>query len=269
MTTAAVLGAFVRRDWMVARSYRLQFALQLVSMLFQLMMFFYLARIVSSSDFAEASEVSGNYFAFVVLGLALFNFLSTALTAVSSSLGHEQLTGSLEALLTTPPPGVLLIVATSSYAFIRGAIHMVLYISMAVILFGLRFDPSVLSWLAAVVALIASVLMFGALGIVVAAFTLVFKRATAFLGLLTTGIGVLGGVYFPVSVLPGPLRLLAEILPVTWALSTVRQALLDGTVDLPRLGMLVLATALLLPATIWVLGQAIRRARQDGSLAQY
>ena len=267
--TASVLGAFVRRDWDITRSYRLQFVLEITGLVFQLALFFYLGRIVDRADFGDVSGISGSYFSYVVLGLALYNVLTVALTSVSSTLRTEQTTGSLEALLTTPQPGALLITASSSYGYIRSVINMLLYISLAVALFGLRFHLDPWSLLAAFVALIAGMLLFGALGIIVAAVTLVFKRSTAFLGLITSSIALLGGVYFPAAVLPEPLRTLAGLLPVTWALSTIRQALLDGTVDLQRLVVLVVTTGLLLPLAVWLLNAGLTKARKDGTLAQY
>ena len=62
---------------------------------------------------------------------------------------------------------------------------------------------------------------------------------TGLLAMVVTGLALLGGVYFPLDVLPEPLRSLGNILPFTWGLDTIRSALLNGTVDAPRLAGLV------------------------------
>ena len=209
------------------------------------------------------------YFAYVVFGLALLNWLTTALTSFSSTLRGEQVTGSLEALLATPPSPSMLIIGTSTYAFIRATILTGLYVLLAVVLFGLRFSTEPGAIAVSVSALLASLVLFSALGVILAALTLVFKRTSALVGLATSGLAVLGGVYFPLSVLPDPIRLIAELLPFAWALDVLRSALLQGDIDWERVVLLGLSTLLLVPFALWALQRALDYARRTGSLGQY
>ncbi len=43
-----------------------------------------------------------------------------------------------------------------------------------------------------------------------------FKRGTALAGLITGALALLGGVWFPVTLLPGAVRAVAPLLPFTW-----------------------------------------------------
>ncbi len=92
---------------------------------------------------------------------------------------------------------------------------------------------------------------------------------TALLGLITTGLALLAGVYFPTEVLPGPLEVIAEALPFTWGIDVLRAALLQGEVAGARLGLLVGFAVVSLPLSLWLFGLSIDRARRQGSLTQF
>lgn len=262
------LYAFVRRDFAIAKSYRFQFLLGSVGIFFRLAMFYFLGRFI---DDAAPNVIGGDhgYFAFVVFGLALLNWLSTALLSFATTLRTEQMTGSLEALLATPPSAAMVLISTSAYSFIQATITAALYIAVAVIVFGLRFTPNPMAIVTALYALVASLLLFSAVGVVLAAVTLVFKRANTLIGLATSGLSVLGGVYFPISVLPDPIRVIANLLPFTWALDVLRSSLLQGDVDWRRMGLLAVSNVILIPAALWTLDKAVTQARRAGSLTQY
>jgi ABC-2 type transport system permease protein len=80
---------------------------------------------------------------------------------------------------------------------------------------------------------------------------------------------LLGGAYYPLSVLPPGLRELGRVIPFTWALDLVRGCLVSGQAPLARLVELVAIDAVLLPLAIWTLGKAIDHTRRTGTLGQY
>src|SRR5205085_1841943 len=83
---------------------------------------------------------------------------------------------------------------------------------------------------------------------------------------------VLGGVYYPVNVLPSWLNLIGQLLPLTHALELLRRSLLRGE-GFAQLGgeLAILAglTLLLLPLGLLACQLAIRVARTDGSSSHY
>jgi ABC-2 type transport system permease protein len=63
-----------------------------------------------------------------------------------------------------------------------------------------------------------------------------------------------------------------RFLPVTYALDGIRKSLLNGARIpdlLPEIGALLLFIALLLPLGLASFSLAVRKAREEGSLAQY
>jgi ABC-2 type transport system permease protein len=69
---------------------------------------------------------------------------------------------------------------------------------------------------------------FAAVGVLSAVFTLILQRGDPVLWLFGTLSWLLGGVFFPVSVLPPPLQQASSLLPMTHALDAVRATLLNG-----------------------------------------
>jgi ABC-2 type transport system permease protein len=91
------------------------------------------------------------------------------------------------------------------------------------------------------------------------------QMGTAVQGLLL----LVSGVYYPISVLPAPLRWAGVVSPLTYTLSGVRRALLDDAATsalLRPLGALLIAGTLLIPIGLWVFGRAERRAKRKGLL---
>src|SRR5208282_4190135 len=121
-----------------------------------------------------------------------------------------------------------------------------------------------------VVVLFATLLSFSGLGIFSSAYLLLFKRGNPakwfFLGVSS----VVGGMLFPVSILPAWLQVVARLNPVTYALDAMRAALLDGAglpaIAHPLLILLLFALALL-PASILAFSLALRRTKANGTLS--
>src|SRR5919109_3328737 len=94
---SAALG-ILRRDLAVFLSYRLRFASQVASTLFALLLFYYVSRLVRVSMFPSPDD----YFAFAVVGLVIFNVLTSTLSAAPASLRQELVAGTFERLIVSP-----------------------------------------------------------------------------------------------------------------------------------------------------------------------
>jgi ABC-2 type transport system permease protein len=81
--------------------------------------------------------------------------------------------------------------------------------------------------------------------------------------------GLVGGTMYPISALPGPLRFLARLIPVTYSLEGMRAALLGGAGwrELwPSIAALLLFAAILLPLSFLMFASALRRTKVAGTL---
>ena len=269
MSAALTLGAFIRRDWAIVRSYRAAFVIDAFGIVFMLAMAFYVARIVDGSQLDAKTGVPGGYFAFATVGIALVRMVQTGLSAFAARLRNEQMTGTLETLMVAPVSPSLVVVASGAYGLLRALITGTLTIVVAVLLFGLHLDASPDSLAAAAGALFACLALFTSVGVVVAAFTILFRQTSTALGALTAVLALIGGAYFPISVLPGPLHALAVANPFTWGVDVLRQAVLAGHLELGKLGLLLAFDVLLFPAALFMFRLAVNRARLNGTLSHY
>jgi len=264
---AAQLAAFVRRDWRIARSYRFPFLLSLVTSVVMLAVLHQVGILVDRAHI-RTGVLSHGYYGFVLVGMALLGIVATATHAFATKLREEQTTGTLEALLATPASVSLVILGSSTYELLQALFSGLLILGLGVVS-GVHMTSSAVPLLVAVVDLLGLLGIFAALGISIAAFTVVFKRGNTLSALVTGGLAVLGGVYFPITLLPTPVRVIADILPFTWGVNVLRQALLLGKFDLPHTVGVIAAAVICLPLSLWLFRVGVAKARRDGSLAQY
>ncbi len=101
---------------------------------------------------------------------------------------------------------------------------------------------------------------------------MVFKRGNPLGWILGSLEGLIGGVYFPVTVLPGWLQFLANFFPITYAIRAIQLAVYQGypLASLWReTGLLFIFSVVLLPLALVSFKFSLRKARKEGSLGQY
>jgi ABC-2 type transport system permease protein len=264
------LLAFVKRDFQNDVSYRISFLLQIFGIFINVSVFFFLSKLLGGSQMPQLAEYGGNYFAFVLIGIAFNYYLSVSLNSLSSSIREGQIMGTLEALLVTQTEIPTIIISSSVYSFLFTTLRVIIFIIIGVLIFGL--DLSRANYAGAIVILGISIVAFSSFGILSASFVMVLKRGDPVASLFSGISWLLGGVYYPVSVLPSWLKPFSYFLPITYSLEGMRLALLKGSSFynlLPSIFSLLLFTAILMPVSIYSFKFAIRLAKRDGSLTHY
>ena len=260
--------AFLKRDFLQEASYRLSFVFQVYGIVFGAALFYFVAQLFPAQIPALA-PYGTTYFPFVLVGLSFQGLMQSGMTSYAASIRQGQMLGTLEAMLVTPTSLPTIVTASALWAYLRASLNMALYLAVGV---ALGADFSHANILGAATILVLSVVAFSALGILSAAFTLAYKRGDPVASIFGNASALLGGTYFPVEVLPPWLRPVAELIPLRHALEGMRGALLRGQGPLALwreeavLGLLALV---LLPAAVWAFRLAVRKAKRDGSLAQY
>lgn len=265
MTGRRLVGAFVRRDLRVMRSYRAAMFGQVLGTLLFLASFAVVAPIVSD-DFGD--RYGAGYVAFAAVGIAVTGALLSALQAFSESVREAQLEGTLEAILMAPVRREAVVAAMGAYPVLAGTVAAALTVGVAAAFAG-GFDVHPVSVL---LALVVSLAAFAALGLLAAAAVLVAKRGNPVATLIGMVGAVTAGAYAPVDTFPGWLQAVADVNPLTYALDAWRTATLRGegpgavAGDLAVLGAVAVVVG---PFSWWVLRRAIDVARRDGTLVSY
>ncbi len=263
--------AFVERGAQEEISYRFSSLLRVLGVFFSLFVFYEISRLfppeVASS---YLRPYGGNYFAFVVLGIALNDYSTTGLSHLSNTIRTWQTEGVLEPVLASPVPWPSMAWAVTVEGFLWSSLRAALYVvvgALAVPRFFALEHP-----LALLLALALSLVAFGGLGLLSASFILVFKRGNPVVWVVGGLSTLLAGVYYPLDLLPGYLQAVAEVFPLTHSLRAMRLVILQGAGigEVGRSLLILLALDLLLVAAGRVaLSLAMTYVRKHGSLAEY
>lgn len=264
------LWAFLKRDLKIETSYRLAFLMNFTGIFLSVTAFFFISKLVGSNVNAYLEPYGGDYFAFVLVGIALSGFMGTGLGAFASSISSAQNQGTLEAMLVTPTRHWQVVMLSAVWGFVLTTLNVVVYLLVGMLVFGMRVAWSGLG--VAVVILLLIVAIFSAFGVISASFVMVLKRGDPLGRLLGPVSSILGGTFFPVQVMPAWLQKLSYFFPLFYALRAMRLAVLRGFgIDklAPDIAVLVGFLAVLLPLCVACFSYAVRRAKIDGSLGTY
>jgi ABC-2 type transport system permease protein len=263
---------FVRRDAKIAMSYRLMFFFQIAGVLSVMFTFFFLSLMLQGIEggISALGKYGGKYFGFVLIGLAFSSYLDSALRTFSAVIRQAQITGTLEAMLTTRTRIGPLVAGSALYTLLLTTFRSGLFVVFGMSIF--QVDVHLSAWPGALCILLLTIASTLALGIFAAGFIVLFKQGDP----VTAGIAglswLLSGILYPKEILPAWVQQVASFLPMTHTLETMRLLLLTGSELAPLYGSLVylgMFSAVGIPlATLWF-GWAVGRARVAGSLAKY
>jgi len=266
---AAVMAAFLRRDLREALTYKFSFVSSVTGILLSSATFYFVAKLVPAGT-PSLGPFGGDYFSFAVVGVAFAGLLGMFQEGLAAVVRSAQLSGTLEALLVTPVPVPVILFGSSLYSLLFQVVRTALHLGVALAFFGLALGRVNAAGVLAVGVL--TVLCFLSVGVLSASFILVYKTGNPFSWIMGTASGLLGGVVFPIALLPPWIRWISSLLPVTYALDGMRKSLLASAsfADvLPDVAALAAFDALLLPASLVAFRLALRKAKKDGTLAHY
>ena len=255
----------VRRDAILFFSYRTQAASQILALMFSLTLFHFIATLLHVGTVGTAHD----YFAFVVIGLVIMQSLITTLGTIPGVARQEAVAGTLERFLVSRFGALNGIVAMLLFPSISAMATGVIMLVLASTVFGLHVAST--APLAIPVALLGGV-AFAPLTFLLVATVIVVKQAAVGSQFVIAGISIIGGLYFPISLLPGWIRWAADVQPFTPATDILRHLLVGSKAQysvLLDLGRLAGFAVVLLPVSLWLLRCAIAYAQRRGTIIEY
>ncbi|MBD0330099.1 MAG: ABC transporter permease [Thermoleophilia bacterium] len=201
---------------------------------------------------------------YVALGAGLMGMWSATLFGSGGLIQWQRWQRTLELLVAAPPRFLV-----TALPFTVATASLGLYSVAATLLWGrllfgvpLAFEHPFLFLLA----LPATVLALGVLGLVFASTFVFYRHANAFSNLLEYPVWLASGVLVPVSLLPGFVEPLSWALAPTWGVRALRDAAFGGN-PLPEIGAcLALAVAYLTLAAV-AMANFERLARRHATLS--
>jgi ABC-2 type transport system permease protein len=258
--------ALIIRDFLIARSYRIALVLDVVLGALNLLTYFFISKTFGNPDPASLGAAP-SYFAFAAVGVAMTTVINAATATVSQRVRQEQLTGTLEAIVSQPISATSLAAGTSGLPFMGAIVRVTVYLSIGVLLFNLDLPNA--DWPGVAAVLVASGLALSSLGVASAAMVMIVKRGDVVVSLAVLALGLFSGALFPISVLPDWLQPIAKLMPTRFSFDGLRSALFGGGDWGTDVLVLCAYAVVLVPAAVWAFAAALRWAKRVGSIAEY
>jgi ABC-2 type transport system permease protein len=265
IVTVDAFLAVVRRDYHMFMSYRTRFVTQIASALFSLTLFYYVSRLVHIKGFGSPND----YYAFVVVGLSILGLIY-ACFLTPGLVRQELVAGTLDRLILSPFGVVRSLIAASLFPLAYACVTAVLSLGLACAVFGLKLHWSTVPASIPVIAL--ALLAFTPFGLLFAAVTIVVKQDNVGTSWVIAVLSLVGGLYFPVYLLPQWAQVAGRLQPFTPATNLLRHFLVGSPLADPvGLSLLKLAAfaIVLLPMSIFVLGASVRLGQRRGTIIEY
>jgi len=266
--SAAAARAFLavmRRDLQIYMSYRARLLSQTANTLFSLTLFYYVSRLVHVRGFSSPDD----YYAYVVVGISLLGVIYSCF-ATPGLVRQELVAGTLERLILSPFGAVRSIIAMTLFPLAYAAIFATVSLALACLVFGLQLHWATIPLSVPMMGL--TLLAFLPFGLLFAAITVVVKQENVGTNWVVAVLALIGGMYFPLSLLPHWLQLAGKLQPFTAATEVLRHLLVNSQLTAP-VGPSVLKlaafAAVLLPVSIAVLGAAVRLGQRRATIIEY
>ena len=258
-----------RATWLTAVSYRMGMVLSVLALVVTIVPVYFVSQALQPIVAESIRGEGGNYFAFLVLGLAAMTFVLAAVGSFPARLSSSISSGTLEAVLATPTRVPEFVIGLIGYDLLWASVKAGLVVLAGVIL-GVDFVWQALP----AVVLVAGLAIAGyiAIGVIAGGLILLFRTAGPIIPGVVAATSLLGGVYYSTSVIPTWIHSLSEFIPLTYALRAVRRLFLDGVSMGEVRDDVALLAALtgVLVVLSWVsFGLALRYAKRTGTLSHY
>jgi len=264
------ITAFIKRDFAMEISYGLIFILRLVKIFAYILTFYLISSLFGKGASAYLTEYGGEYFPFVLIGITFFEYLFVSLHSIPRAIIGEQALGTLEFILVTPTKVSTIMIGSNVWEFIFTSFNIFIYLLFSATF--LKVDLSATNLVSTFIILALTIVSFSSVGVMLAAFILVFKKVDQLVWLIGGIFSFLGGVYYPIKILPKFLQECAYFLPITHSLNALRLSFLKGygfMALLPDIKFLFIYSCVFFPVSVVFFKLALKKVKKDGSLLYY
>lgn len=226
---------------------------------------FFVARFIRQETLGVRAVLPVDYFTFGLVGLVLSQYIWRSFASFASRFKGLQASGTFETFWVTPPSFLLLVVLSGAWDFACATLYAVTLLVVGV------------GWLGAHLTLLQGLQVLGigmgvavsaaCFALLVASYNLAWGSADGARNLLSRGMLLISGTFFPLNVLPVLLKSLALFLPITQGLLLARRSIWMNQPAAQGSGfMLVLLTGGLMGLAWIAWRKAVRMARVTGRM---
>jgi ABC-2 type transport system permease protein len=198
------------------------------------------------------------------LGAAVMGMWSATSTTAGGAMQRERWHGTLELLVAAPAHFALVLLPVTLAMATIGIYSLAATLLSGHFLFGIAL--TIVHPLAFVLAVVGTVLSFGALGFAFAVTFVRFRAAWAIGNLLEYPVWLIGGFLVPLALFPDWVRPISWVLAPTWGMSAIRESALGGS-PLPDLAACLALGGLNVAIGVLVTERVLRSARVNAALS--
>ena len=272
--------AMYTRHYYLWKRFKVSAAVGMISSFVAILSFFFLNYVIQP-DPQYFAEYGGDFFSFVLIGVAFFAYANVCLFAVRSVIAETYVNNWLEIIISSPIGFYNYLSVVITRALLSATVNILLYIAVGVFLLGAAISlPSNVFILLAV--LILAILSLIGIGLISASTFLLFDvkgDSEPVNWFFTTFAGLVSGSFFPpeiyLDIFP-PFFYLSRIFPHTYALDAFRRLLNPAMVqatDMPivydDIFMLLIFTIIFMIIGSYLFRKGLKKAEKDGNLAKW
>ena len=267
LTEMVAVWGYVQRNYFLTKRYFMWEIVWLTFTTVNAMSITFIGAGVDKVGGGEGTDISF-YMTFLLIGALIWSYLSMIFDILSETVQWERWEGTIEYTFMSPTSRVTHLLGMGVYAIVYGILRTAIVFGVAMLAFDL--DLSNANYGAALVVLAVCSISLVGFGVVAAVMPLLSPEKGQQVTYIVSAILLLvSGVYYPVSVLPGWMQVMAQFSPVTYALRGFRAALLHG-VPLPQLWHniwpLLVMGAVFVPLGIFIFHLGENYAKRTGKL---
>ena len=245
-------AGFIERQKNLYRRYWAWEAVWLLYNLVSVLSIGYLASGLSSLGLEPGQTNLQQAQLYLLVGALLWTYLSMVFFEIAFAITWERWEGTIEYTFMAPIRRLTHLLGMCAASLIYGIARAAL-IGLALV-FLFKLDLSHANYWAALAIFAAATLPLLGLGIFTSILPLLSPEKGEQMAFAVQGVLLLiSGVYYPITVLPGPLHIAGVLSPLTYTLDGVREALLHGLSvggALPDVGILLAMGIVLVPASV-------------------
>ncbi len=164
--------AFLLRDFRIESGYKTSFLMRVVESIMLLGLFYSLSELIVLNGSSALARYGDHYLPFVIVGVAFARYFDLTLRMFSESIRQAQVTGCLDAMLSSQSGCVPIVLMSSLYSLVSGGVQLVI-ILVAGVAFGIHFGINIA---ATFVVFALSILIFVSFGVLSAAMVVWLKK---------------------------------------------------------------------------------------------
>jgi ABC-2 type transport system permease protein len=183
--------------------------------------------IVQPYSIKTQGVVSGHpsYFDFIAPGIMAMTVMMSVMTGLPVAISQEKEIGTMDGMMVAPINRLSILLGKTMAQTGRGLIQGVIILALAIGIFGVAIQGSILLVFAL---LLLGVFSFVGLGIVITSFTKDQETAQMLMMTLMFPMMFLSGVFFPIQQMPWYMQDISKLLPLTYAADALRKVMVLG-----------------------------------------